>query len=235
MWQTEKQFSNFVLKKLRNKGFNCTRIESASTSSGFPDVYMMGYGEDFFLEFKNTPAIKPVGGLYKIPWRPGQVKFGLEYMYNHIQIVHELFSAVKYSWTIVGGNNRIYMIRMVENYAANYDNAVPVDSNNLFIANDTNDMTDILMAHSRMLRPRPMFSENSIEWNEYVFVMIKCYERFFGESEFVPSDIIKMFNSDFNYDIKWGDKIPSRLDTKLFCSLDYFISDLIYNTSRNQV
>lgn len=107
MYQTEKDFSKAVMSALRRLGFTCIRIESASTISGMPDLYVMGYGDDYFIELKNTKRNAPEPGTYKVAWRPGQQGWAAVYKAHHASII-----GTKHSWTVQAFNDKIHCIRM---------------------------------------------------------------------------------------------------------------------------
>lgn len=107
MYQTEKDFGKAVMSALRRLGFTCIRIESASTISGMPDLYVMGYGDDYFIELKNTKRNAPEPGTYKVAWRPGQQGWAAVYKMHHASI-----TGTKHSWTVQAFNDKIHCIRM---------------------------------------------------------------------------------------------------------------------------
>lgn len=107
MYQTEKDFGKAVMSALKKAGCTCIRIESASTISGMPDLYVMGYGDDYFIELKNTKRNAPEPGTYKVAWRPGQQGWAATYKLQHTK----RFST-KHSWTLQAFNDKIHCIRM---------------------------------------------------------------------------------------------------------------------------
>lgn len=107
MYQTEKDFGKAVMNAFKRLGFTCIRIESASTISGMPDLYVMGYGDDYFIELKNTKRNAPEPGTYKVAWRPGQQGWAAAYKMHHTTIAR-----TKHSWTLQAFNDKIHCIRM---------------------------------------------------------------------------------------------------------------------------
>lgn len=107
MYQTEKDFGKAVMNAFKRLGFTCIRIESASTISGMPDLYVMGYGDDYFIELKNTKRNTPEPGTYKVAWRPGQQGWAATY-----KLHHTTKDRTKYSWTLQAFNDKVHCIRM---------------------------------------------------------------------------------------------------------------------------
>ena len=112
MWATEKDFGKFVMNKLNKEGAKCIRIESASTISGMPDLYVMGFADDYFIEFKNMKNKSINDPLWKIQWRPGQQGWALDYYDRHTKQYGEAFVKSKHSWTFVGLKDGVLLIRM---------------------------------------------------------------------------------------------------------------------------
>lgn len=128
MWNTEKAFGQYVMQKFKKVGLVPIRIESASTISGMPDIYVMGR-YDYFIELKNMKD-KSINSInWKIEWRPGQQAWGQQYAASHSIRVGKEFIRTKYSWTFVGLKDGVLLIRM-ENYSA--DAKVYSNSANVF-------------------------------------------------------------------------------------------------------
>lgn len=116
---SEKDFGKSVMAAFKKAGYTCVRIESASTISGMPDLYVMGHGDDYFIELKNTKADCKDPGYFKVAWRPGQQGWAATYKLQHL---HKKCIPVKSglqektvskcSWTFQCFNNKIYAIRM---------------------------------------------------------------------------------------------------------------------------
>ena len=74
----ESKFYQTKLKAfLANCGFLCTRIETGTTTNGFPDLYCRGKNKEFHAELKIGTK---VGGRIKISWRPGQIGWGIKHI-----------------------------------------------------------------------------------------------------------------------------------------------------------
>lgn len=101
--ESEKAFGKSVMNAFKRAGFTCIRIESASTISGMPDLYIMGHGDDYFIELKNKKTLAKVPGTYKVDWRQGQQGWAAEYKRCH---------GKKHSWTFQCFDNEIHAIRM---------------------------------------------------------------------------------------------------------------------------
>ena len=112
MWKTEKEFGQYIMAKLSKEGAKCIRIESASTISGMPDMYLMGLADDYFIEFKNMKDKSIKDACWKIPWRPGQQGWALDYYDRHSKQYSEAFVKSKHTWTFVGLKDGVLLIRM---------------------------------------------------------------------------------------------------------------------------
>lgn len=129
MWSTEKDFGKFVMNKLKKDGLVPIRIESASTISGMPDLYVEGAGDDYFIELKNMNKKHVTDSEWKVPWRPGQQGWSQKYCINHTKKVHEQYIRRKYTWTFVGLYDGVLLIRMAE---YNEDSKVHTDGVHVF-------------------------------------------------------------------------------------------------------
>ena len=119
---SEKDFGKSVMAVFKKAGFTCIRIESASTISGMPDLYVMGHGDDYFIELKNSKTNCKTPGQFKVEWRPGQQGWAATYKLQHLHCkfvpvepdskisVKKVVS--KCSWTFQCFNDKIYAIRM---------------------------------------------------------------------------------------------------------------------------
>lgn len=112
VWNIEKEFVQYTMHKLKSVGFSPIRIESASTVSGMPDMYVLGYNDDYFIEFKNMKTKSIHDEEWKIQWRPGQQAWAQEYAAHHTRKVLTDFISTKYSWTFVGLKDGALLIRM---------------------------------------------------------------------------------------------------------------------------
>lgn len=112
MWSTEKQFGKMIMNKMKQEGLVPIRIETAQTVSGMPDMYVLGHNSnDWFIELKNIKG-KINSKCWKIPWRPGQQAWAQQYATCHIRGICKEFLSVKYSWTFVGLDDGVLLIRM---------------------------------------------------------------------------------------------------------------------------
>lgn len=109
-WNTEKDFGKFVIDKLKSEGLHTMRIESASTITGCPDMYVQGAGDDYFIELKNVKL--NVRDKCTVPWRPGQQAWALSYLMNHESAMTKYAFKQKHSWTFVGCSDKVLLIRM---------------------------------------------------------------------------------------------------------------------------
>ena len=121
MWNTEKDFVEYVERGLSRFGVTCYRLESRATANGIPDMWCTGAGDDWFIEFKNCKKNIPAKTIH-VDWRPGQVAFAYNYWHGHMRAVNG-FVYNKCSWTIIGYNDGIVMVPMRQIYA---ENKVPV-------------------------------------------------------------------------------------------------------------
>lgn len=129
MHKTEKQFASYIMGKMKKEGMLTVRIESASTISGMPDLYVMGTGEDYFIEFKNMPKASIHDKQWKIAWRPGQQSWAIMYSLHHCKYLNDK-TIRKCSWTFVGLSDGVLLIR-TDFYRP--DNIVKCDDHNVFI------------------------------------------------------------------------------------------------------
>ena len=112
MWDTEKQFGKSVMDKMKKEGMLPIRIESASTISGMPDLYVLGHNNDWFIELKNIKNQSIINNHWTIPWRPGQQAWAQQYAAYHTRRVINEFLSTKYSWTFVGLSDGVLLVRM---------------------------------------------------------------------------------------------------------------------------
>ena len=116
MWKTEKDFSKYVMNKLKAECADCCRIETPATGVGIPDLWVQCFGDDFFIELKNIHHDLPAKFDMKdvreiIPWRPGQQAWAYRY-----KMYHTVAGKSKCSWTLVGMNDGMIAIRMDKLY-----------------------------------------------------------------------------------------------------------------------
>lgn len=128
MYNTEKEFSKALMHKLKSEGYHCSRIETATTITGIPDLFIMGNGDDFFIELKNNKQVTLNKGIYKVPWRAGQQAWALQY-----QLAHKTGCITKHTWTIMSVKDGIIFIRM-DKYRE--DNIANLADDSVFIFTD---------------------------------------------------------------------------------------------------
>ena len=152
MFNTEKEFGQMIMNKLKRQGYSCMRIESASTITGCPDLWTQGNGHDFFIELKNikyvdTPARcdRSCGSPLRVPWRQGQQAWALQYATDHVNRISDTLAFKKYSWTFVGLHDDAVAIRMTHVHTDNY---VSFDDVDMYYLSDVNSLHDMLLAHS---------------------------------------------------------------------------------------
>lgn len=110
MWDNESKFSTYLYRRLNAEGMYVHRLESHGTGNGLPDMFIMGHGDDFFLELKNDKKItvaKAMAEGIKVDWRPGQQAWALTYKQRHATL-----EGGKMSATIVGVKDGILLIPM---------------------------------------------------------------------------------------------------------------------------
>jgi hypothetical protein len=100
---TERDFVKSFCGKLKDKGFDITKIESPGTAPGIPDTFIQGNGFDWFVEFKRINKDLSEVGIAHIPWRPGQQAWAIRYLKAH--------KGSKCCCTIARYNNCIILIR----------------------------------------------------------------------------------------------------------------------------
>ena len=79
----ESKFSAALVRKFNSSGCNVTRIESHGTGNGIPDMYVLGFGSDFWLELKHDPKLRQSMEHIKVDWRPGQQAWMYTYYLQH--------------------------------------------------------------------------------------------------------------------------------------------------------
>lgn len=84
MYEKESDFVRALITKLSSCGLDVTRIESHGTGNGIPDMYVQGYGYDFWIECKNIKSASIFNNSIKIPWRPGQQGWAFNYYKRHL-------------------------------------------------------------------------------------------------------------------------------------------------------
>lgn len=162
MWENEKLFGKAVMSRLKKEGFSCTRIETAATVNGMPDLFVQGRGIDAFIELKNDKTLHSSTGTFKVKWRPGQLAWAAEYRQKHLKTFGD-FVLAKVSWTFVGGKDgNIIAIPMCSKYTCSTVNCYDIK----YTIDKDDSLYDLLSAHSQVVMPlrRPE------QWSAYDFV-----------------------------------------------------------------
>ena len=81
----ESKFAASLVRMFNSNGCNATRIESHGTGNGIPDMYVLGFGTDFWLELKHDPKLGQNARTIKVDWRPGQQGWMYIYCLQHRQ------------------------------------------------------------------------------------------------------------------------------------------------------
>lgn len=115
MWRSEKDFGKYIMQRLKAKGMTAYRVETGMTTVGMPDLYAMGGGDDYFIEFKNMPKASIAKGKWKIPWREGQQMWAAEYRRTHMTSAR-----TKCTFTFVGMSDGVLLLRMGSLFEGNY-------------------------------------------------------------------------------------------------------------------
>ena len=171
MWSTEKQFGKFVMDKMKKEGMTPIRIESASTISGMPDIYVLGYNNDWFIELKNIKNKSVDDTHWKIQWRPGQQAWSQEYLAHHTTKVSNKFLSTKYSWTFVGLLDGVLFIRMS---SYRQDNEVYSDDCSVFTFT-LDEFRELnigwfLRTHSQVVTP---ILNKNMTWGQFIYKQLK--------------------------------------------------------------
>lgn len=171
MWSTEKQFGKMIMNKMKQEGLTPIRIESASTISGMPDLYVLGYNNDWFIELKNIKGKSVDSEHWKIPWRPGQQAWAQQYATYHTRRVCKEFLSIKYSWTFVGLDDGVLLIRM-----SCYKNDAKVLADDYSVFKFTLDefrklnLQWFLRTHSQVVTP---ILRKDMTWGQYIYRQLK--------------------------------------------------------------
>lgn len=79
MYVNEQAFSKALCARLKKEGFMVQRMETHGTGVGVPDIYAVGYGFGIWLELKVHETNSIFMDKVKVPWRPGQQAWHLDY------------------------------------------------------------------------------------------------------------------------------------------------------------
>lgn len=124
MYKTEAAFSRAFTSALRNRNYSVSRIETGLTSTGVPDMFIAGNGDDLWIELKNEKALtyKKVSALRaktKVKWRPMQQAWAYDYYEKH--------NKNKYTITVIAGYGLFVLVKMKCIYS---DNIITFDDTN---------------------------------------------------------------------------------------------------------
>ena len=110
MYSSEAAFSKAFTAKLIKAGLSVTRIESHSTGNGIPDIFVQGYGKDFWIELKNS-KVSCNKDCVTVSWRPGQQAWAYEYYKFHAK--------KKQTLTLMSDTDGLFIIPMTTTYLHN--------------------------------------------------------------------------------------------------------------------
>lgn len=111
MYINESAFKKALIAKLKKSGLDTVCIESHGTGNGIPDMFVQGYGKDFWIEVKNDKTSLFTSG-YKVKWRPGQQAWMLNYLKRHLN--------EKNGVTIIAFADGYAVVRHVKFFAENF-------------------------------------------------------------------------------------------------------------------
>ena len=148
MWENEQKFSRCLIKRLKNEGFMCSRIETHGTLNGMPDMFVQGHGIDTFIELKNMKTVSVNDERFKVSWQPGQVAWATIYRNTHKHNTNG-FDITRCSWTFIGCNDGIIALPMWSNFMLNEVNVSDIR----YTIDKRTKIKDILMAHSQLVMP----------------------------------------------------------------------------------
>ena len=171
MWDSERKFGEYIMSKLGRKGITPIRIESGPTTiSRIPDLYVFGHNNDWFIELKNTWGKSIKDTHWSIPWRQGQRGWARQYSVNHTQLVPDRFVSTKYSWTFVGLDDGVLLIRM-SNFESNkvFDDNYSVFKFTLDEFKKC-DLHWFLRTHSQVVTPN---LQEGMTWGNYIYLQMK--------------------------------------------------------------
>ena len=175
MWATEKQFGNYIMRKLDYVGFQSIRVESASTISGMPDLYVLGCGDDYFIELKNMKDKSINDGKWKIQWRPGQQAWAQQYNL-HMNCTCTGYVKCKSPWTFVGLKDGVLLINMKYYYR----NSTARSDNHFVYVFDKDEFSKLnlsyfLRTHTYTITPIPHDDDTWYSYiNRCMVTMLDC-------------------------------------------------------------
>ena len=174
----EALFSKSLSGKLKREGFDVIRIESHDTGNGIPDMFIQGFGYDFWVELKSDPKLKPNLNKIKVDWRPGQQAWALNYYYMHVKY--------KQTLTLVKASEGYYIVPMIQHYK---DNIVidPIWVENI---GEFKYLLIILTHNEQWLSKSGTYREAINAWMDY----------WFPDVDYDPEVLLPMINIDSDLD-----------------------------------
>lgn len=118
--QKEYQAMKIVNQMLQFYDFTVTRVETGSTCKGFPDCFVQGNGDDYFIEYKAfNRSIADAN--WKIEWRPGQQAWAAVYANKHVADMRNDTPLVrqKHSWTFAYLHDGMLCVLMNKHICSN--------------------------------------------------------------------------------------------------------------------
>lgn len=208
MFANEKVFGVALMKKCKAKGLDTMRIESASTISGCPDLWVQGKGDDWFIELKNdqTLDIDKISQV-RVRWRPGQQAWAARYSLSHTRPVEKSIQH-KYSWTALGAKNGVIFIRMQQVF---YKDTVSMQHPAVYIFTDKEfrqmDIAEFLKYNSYMLEINKQYDT----WQDLILYHFKEYIDIYCPGIYDTMDIPATSDIYGLLEIPWAiDDIPNK-------------------------
>lgn len=188
MWNTEKEFGKCVMAALKLAGYSCMRIESASTITGCPDLWVQGKGNDYFIELKNVKVQERpaecdmnTAAPLRVSWRQGQQGWAIQYAKAHQKVLDTVIRC-KYSWTFVGMRNCVVAIRMRHTFNSNL---VEWNDPDVFVLKKANELSRLLEVHTHDVIPT-----NNVHTKEEACYNYACeFARLYRPDTFEQLDI----------------------------------------------
>lgn len=175
MWESEQKFSRALIKRLKNEGFICNRLETHGTLNGMPDMFVQGNGMDTFIELKNMKNVYVNDERLKVSWRPGQVAWATVYRNTHMHSANG-FDITKCSWTFIGCSDGVIALPMWSNFMLNEVNASDIK----YIIDRQTKIKDILMAHSQLVMPN--LCPSGLSMRSFIYDTALQYQYLFAGS-----------------------------------------------------
>ncbi len=191
MWKTEKDFAKYIMSKMKDVGMIPVRVETPATVNGFPDLYVMGRADDYFIEFKNKPSssIQGVSDELSVPWRPGQQAFAMQYMASHMKNIHSKWDGhviYKCTWTFMGMRDGAVFIRMMNYHEGNRVHKYKDPDVFVFTTDDLKllNIEYFLRTHSQVVVPK---SRDTPKFTEDLAVYINRAMKYYMEDVFASA------------------------------------------------